>query len=246
MIYVFDCTKEVCALPGKACVECGKACSQINCEPCVNLCNECGNSFSYFMDKPLSTYVVIKVLLASLELYYCYTAFSDPLIKQCTMEGAPVQGATWLQVQMGFSIVHVIFSPYFQHRVWKKIAEKMKEQPALTQGAAIPSDVVYASFKEVFLYDLGVLFYALLLTISFVWSWKGSTWVASNPKFCDPGGAAGSAAYIGMCFFWVAVVYNFCYYYCGCCASSVKLRNPAAELGYEQPPGTHQMMPMWK
>ena len=50
-------------------------CSQINCEPCKQCCDECGKLVSTYWDRPLSTYVVIKVLMSSMMIYYCHSAF---------------------------------------------------------------------------------------------------------------------------------------------------------------------------
>jgi len=244
MIHVFECAKETCALPGKACVECGKVAASVNCEPCVNCCNALGTSFSNFMDKPLSTYVVVKILLGSTMLYFSYSAYTSPEVKNCQVDGALVDLSMWLQVQMVLAAVHLVFAPYFQLKIWRSVMTKMQNQPALAQGDAIPATVIYDSFKEVFLHDLGVLFYFLVLIFSFIWSsFYGSWYGKGNHAFCDPGGNAGQSSYWGLTFFWVAVIYNFCYYYCGCCAGSVKLRDPSKELmGYQQPPGTQQMM----
>ncbi|CAJ1368140.1 unnamed protein product [Effrenium voratum] len=204
MIHVFNCAKDACALPGKACVECGKVCSQINCKPCQDACSELGNAFQTFWDKPLSTYVVVKVLMASGMIYYCYSAMSTEAIKSChaVKQGNWVEGETWLTIQMGFAIVHLIFAPYFQTRIWNKMLEKLKEgRVQLGPDNTVPAYVVHESFKEVFLYDLGVLFYAMIMAASFVWSVAGSN---SMTGACDPGGNSGAAAYFGLCFFWLA------------------------------------------
>mmetsp|Transcript_53359 Transcript_53359/g.95773 ORF Transcript_53359/g.95773 Transcript_53359/m.95773 type:complete len:252 (-) Transcript_53359:116-871(-) len=249
MIHVFECAKETCSLPGKACVECGKLAQSVNCEPCVNCCTALGQSFSNFMDKPLSTYVVIKILLSSCMFYYSYAGYSTPASKKCDVSGAPVSVVMWLTVQMIFAAIHLVFAPYFQFRVWSKISTKMQEQPALAEGEALPSSVIYESFKEVFLHDLGILFYFVVLVGSFIWSCCYGSWYAGGVHaYCDPQGNASTSSYWGLSFFWVAVTYNFCYYYCGCCAGSVKLRDPSKELlGYMTPgsgsvPGMQQMM----
>mmetsp|Transcript_28766 Transcript_28766/g.67661 ORF Transcript_28766/g.67661 Transcript_28766/m.67661 type:complete len:229 (+) Transcript_28766:55-741(+) len=226
MIHVFTCAKEVCALPGKACIECGKVCSKIDCEPCRQVCTECGQTFSAFFDKPLSTYVVIKVILASMQLYFCYAASGGPSIKDCKPKGAWVDGPTWLQVQMGFACVHLLFSPYFQSRIWQRVKDKLTErQFQLEGGNTVPQKAIYESFKEVFLYDLGVLLYAVILCASLAWSWQGTEYrICSEEVY----GYISAASSVGISFFWIAVIYNFCYYYCGCCASSVQLSNPNA------------------
>lgn len=171
-------------------------------------------------------------------LYSCITASGSPLISKCVMGvGSPVDLQTWLQVQTAFAAVHLVFAPYFQYKVWKSVVQKMRESPDLLVDNTIPSLVIYDSFREVFLHDLGILFYAVVLVASYIWSWKGSDWVndGSSRQYCDPGGESTHASYFGRCFFWVAVLYNFSYYYCGCCASSVQLRQPAEELGYAAP-----------
>lgn len=238
MIHVFNCAKEVCALPGKACVECGKVCSQINCEPCKQCCDECGKFVSSYWDRPLSTYVILKVLMASAQLYFCAAALGTKIIKSCPAErqGGWVSGETWLQIQMGFAIVHILFAPYFQSRIWTQVSKKLREgQYRLERGFKVPQNIVFESFREVFLYDLGILLYAAILTGSFVWSLQGGNSMVGSA--CDPEGSSGWAAWIGQSFFWVAVIYNFCYYYCGCCASSVELTDPETELAFYQPVG---------
>lgn len=170
-------------------------------------------------------------------LYSCVAASGNPLISKCVMgEGSPVDLQTWLQVQMAFAAVHLLFAPYFQYKVWKSVVQKIREKPDLLEDSTIRSSVIYDSFKEVFLYDLGILSYAVILVVSFVWSFKGSDWVkGGSSQYCDPDGQSTQASYFGRCFFWLALFYNFCYYYCGCCASSVQLRQPAEELGYSAP-----------
>mmetsp|Transcript_4419 Transcript_4419/g.7049 ORF Transcript_4419/g.7049 Transcript_4419/m.7049 type:complete len:264 (-) Transcript_4419:214-1005(-) len=257
MIHVFNCAKEVCSLPGQACIACGNCASQINCD----CCTECGKSFSNFMDKPLSTYVVIKVLLALTMLYYSYAAFSDPASQKCELsKDASVGLSTWLQVQMAFAGMHIIFAPYFQYQVWLKMMEKLQDPQSsaamrftragqaagsvLGAGSAtgsnyVPGIVIHESFKEVLLYDIGILFYVAVLLASFIWSYLGATWFAGghDHAHCNAGGNTGSSAYFGMCFFWAALLYNGCYYYCGCCAGSVQLRDPPPELEFSRVPG---------
>ncbi|OLP78422.1 hypothetical protein AK812_SmicGene41398 [Symbiodinium microadriaticum] len=212
MIHVFTCAKEVCALPGKACIECGKVCSKIDCEPCRQVCTECGQTFSAFFDKPLSEMAA--------------SARKKAIEVMSRKRGAWVDGPTWLQVQMGFACVHLLFSPYFQSRIWQRVKDKLTErQFQLAGGNTVPQQAIYASFKEVFLYDLGVLLYAVILCASLAWSWQGTSYRICGEEVY---GYISAASSIGISFFWIAVIYNFCYYYCGCCASSVQLSNPNA------------------
>eukprot|EP00928_Gymnodinium_smaydae_P053285 TRINITY_DN37312_c0_g1_i1.p2 TRINITY_DN37312_c0_g1~~TRINITY_DN37312_c0_g1_i1.p2 ORF type:complete len:252 (-),score=55.92 TRINITY_DN37312_c0_g1_i1:155-910(-) len=250
MIYIFNCVKEICSLPGKACQECGNICAQINCEPLQNGCTECGKSCSSFMERPLSTYVVIKVLLAVAQLYSCYGALSGKAaLALCRMPAeSPVDLKTWLQVQAAFAVAHLLFAPYFQTKVWSKMLQKLRERGSAPKNPGepltVPGELVHGSFREVFLHDLGVLFYAIILLANLVWSYMGSGWVVEGAN-CDPQQYPSYAAYYGMCFFWAAILYNACYYYCSCCAGSVQLQNPDAEIGFErapqQPPGNELM-----
>jgi len=86
--------------------------------------------------------------------------------------------------------------------------------------------IFQGAFKDVFLNDLGVLFYFLAMLASFVWSWQGGTWIKSGSAICSTGGDAGWTYYLGLCTFWVAFLYSFFWYCCPCCASSVQLSAP--------------------
>jgi len=228
MIHVFSCAKEICSLPGKACVEVGKCCGQINCQPIMDCCLEFGKCFTSFMDRPLSTYVFAKVILGIAQLGACYMALQAPGLPLCKLD-APVEMSMWLNVQMGFAICHLLAAPYFQIKVWNKSEKELPElgPPPVT----VPAATVHAAFKEVFLYDLGILTYAIVVTISYAWSTKGADWISAAGTTCSLDGYPGYAYQFGQCFFWLALLYNGSYFFCSCCAGSVTISGPPLVTG---------------
>eukprot|EP00933_Yihiella_yeosuensis_P039317 TRINITY_DN3329_c0_g1_i2.p1 TRINITY_DN3329_c0_g1~~TRINITY_DN3329_c0_g1_i2.p1 ORF type:complete len:274 (-),score=53.44 TRINITY_DN3329_c0_g1_i2:170-991(-) len=272
MIHVFNCAKETCSLPGKVCEACGEACGKINCEPCRKGCAEVGKSVQFFFDRPLSTYVIIKLVLAVYMAYASAMAIQGmsggkgdacKFAKSDSMADS-VGYKNLLYGTLGFAIFHALFAPYMQVRVWQELKKRLAEgnTPApnvitqlANQGVAglcncfaqtnpaaivVPAETVHASFKEVFLHDFGVLFGAAVILASMLWCWFGGNWIA-NGTGCDPTGWAASAMSTGRMFFLIALIYNFCYYNCSCCASSVELKeDPALQGGYAQP-GQQQM-----
>jgi len=227
MIYIFSGCKQVCSLPGKACTEVGKCCGNMNCTPVKDCCQTVGNTCTQFMDKPLSSFVFITMLISLAELYYCFNTLSSPSLNTCQLggSGASIGISTWLFVQMGFAVLNLVFAPWFQNQVWKQI---MKTTTG--QDQKLPKEVVQGAFKEVFLNDMSVLFYFFAMLASFVWSWQGGTWINSG-SYCNSSGEAGWAYYLGLCAFWVAALYSTFWYCCSCCASSVELSGPIATYG---------------
>eukprot|EP00747_Dinoflagellata_sp_TGD_P179645 gnl/TRDRNA2_/TRDRNA2_30764_c0_seq1.p1 gnl/TRDRNA2_/TRDRNA2_30764_c0~~gnl/TRDRNA2_/TRDRNA2_30764_c0_seq1.p1 ORF type:complete len:244 (-),score=31.29 gnl/TRDRNA2_/TRDRNA2_30764_c0_seq1:116-847(-) len=242
MIHVFNCAKEACSLPGKACTACGQVCGNINCEPVKDCCSVLGDSCTNFMERPLSTYVIIKAALGLKELYSCYMSFTDPEIAECKMPdglGQSVGMQNWLYGQLGFTSLHLLMAPYFQIRLWQKLKADIQQLPQSSPGPVkVPGSTVYESFKFVFLHDIGICLYCFALLLSLIWSYLGQTWIAGG-EGCNPGGHPMTACYYGMTFFWVALLYNGSYYLCGCCASSVELRQLPS--GPYAPPGQQQM-----
>mmetsp|Transcript_23903 Transcript_23903/g.59545 ORF Transcript_23903/g.59545 Transcript_23903/m.59545 type:complete len:244 (+) Transcript_23903:96-827(+) len=238
MIYVFNGCKSICSMPGQACTELGKCCGNIkipavDCTPLKNCCDSAGKACTQFMDKPLSSYVVIAVLISLFEIWYCLDTLSQSWLSDCTLggSGADIGISTWLMVQVGFAVINLLFAPWFQHQVWKKIMEGVKSGGMLTMEGSkqkVDKGVVQEAFKQVLLYDLSVLFYFFTLLASFVWSWQGSTWISSGDPICSTDDDAGWAYYLGLCTFWVAFLYSTFWYCCSCCASSVELTEPIA------------------
>lgn len=206
---------------------------------------------SKFTDKPLSTFVVIAWILSGLQVYFCIDSIISPSLQSCdfAVYGGSVDIVSWMYVQIAFAGVNFIFAPWFQHQVWKRImglamlpGGMSTQSPSIAESAccccsqpstgsqAVAPHVVHQAFKDVILYDLGVLFYFFALVASFFWSWEGGTWMMGNDT-CDTTGTAGWAYYMGLCFFWVTFIYSMSWYCCPCCANSVELSAPIASYG---------------
>jgi len=71
----------------------------------------------HFFEKPLSAYIIISIFLSGATLYMANTDMADP-------EGC---SSTYLYALMAFAVVNVVFSFYFQHKVWAAIEEKKEE-----------------------------------------------------------------------------------------------------------------------
>lgn len=221
MIYIFSCAKEICSIPGKLCGECAKVCDYINCDLCQAVCQNCARCCSGFLEKPLSSYVVVSFILNVIDLFLCASAMNSSTVQGCggRLRGLHVGVMSWLLVQMGFAGVNLLFAPYFQSKVWQHLCEQVAAGGAYTGGGVIGSEVVQRSFKDVFLHDFGVLFYFFALVASFFWSMKGSDW--QFVAYCNPLGFVANAAWLGMCQFWITVFYSVTWYWCSCCARSV-------------------------
>jgi len=235
MIHVFNGCKAVCSLPGEACTAVGKCCGNMNCTPIKDCCEGAGKSCTQFMDKPLSSYVIIVALISLMEISYCVDTLSQSWLPQCTLggSGASIGISTWLMVQLGFAVLNLLFAPWFQHQVWKRIMAGAQEGGGVMTGPKqnLDKTIVQGAFKDVFLNDFGVLFYFFAMLASFVWSWQGGTWINSGSAVCSTGDDAGWAYYLGLCAFWVAFLYSLFWYCCSCCASSVQLSAPIASYG---------------
>jgi hypothetical protein len=182
------------------------------------------------MDKPLSSYVVIIMVISFMEISYCADTLSQSWLGDCKLGGMgkSIGISTWLMVQLGFSVLNLFFAPWFQNQVWKQIMKGAQNGGGVMTGPnqKLDKSVIQAAFKEVFLNDFGVLFYFFAMLASFVWSWQGSTWIKEGSPICSMGDDAGWAYYLGLCAFWVAFLYSFFWYCCSCCSSSVQLSEP--------------------
>lgn len=250
MIHIFNCFGQLCKLPGQACSGCSELCKQINCDICQQGCANASKACSGFVSKPLSSFVVITILISLGELYQVGTSISSKKLSDCKLpEAAWVSIKIWCYVQMLFALVNIIFAPYFQWQVWEMIKKKVNEDPEGPRPGGdsptieVKKDKVQAAFKDVFLNDFGVLAYFFVLIASFVWSIYGFDWIvhgtsktalplavnatetveASNP--CNPGKALTLAANLGWFFFWLAVFYTLCWYCCSCCAGATSLKD---------------------
>lgn len=192
-----------------------------------------------FTDKPLSSFVIIAWVMSLMELFYCYNALAAPETSSCTFpegQGAAVGITNWLYVQMAFAVINMVFAPWFQNQVWNEIMKNVDCHVLPAPSHMVPKEVVAGAFKHVLLYDFGVLFYFFALVASFVWSKMGGGWIMDG-KSCDATGDPGWAYYMGLCFFWVATLFAFCYTCCGCCAGSVQLSSPSHAYGPVQTGG---------
>lgn len=249
MIYIFRGITECCSIPGKILSACGSLMGQLDCTACRDCCDSAGANCQMYMDRPLSTYVIIKGALALAMVGTAYMAMQDVSDKTCIFpeSGHTIGITTWLQVQMAFGATHLIFAPYMQSRVWQKISDEVGVMPVDGGGPVqIPGEKVHDAFKTVFMHDFGVLFYVAIMLASFVWSYLGSMWIpAAEPPGCDTDGYSGWAYYIGLNFFWIGVAYTSCYYCCSCCSSSVELRQVPTAPGRGMPgaPASQGLMP---
>lgn len=247
MIYILNGCKEILSLPGILCkalgsciTQCGKMCNDIDCSPLTNCCFEANKCCLNFVDRPLSSMVIITTMLSITQAYYCAMSLQEPSLEDCRMNGAPVDINTWLYVQLGFAFANVLFAMYFQSQVFTKIMEgktapTMGEPPLKIEAAHVQE-----AFKTTFLHDFLVLFYFFILIASFAWSWCGKGWIMQGVG-CNPGGYSGWAYYLGLCFFWVTLVYTYCWYSCKCCAGSVEIRGEAAPYAAVHAPAQHGM-----
>lgn len=199
------------------------------------------------MEMPLSTYVVIKFCMALAMIGSCLGALNEPKFTdgKCEFSGSgkDIGLENWLYVQLGFAGLHLVFSPYFQCRLWGKVNMMASQLPRPPPGEplTVPGDKVHEAFKDIFLTDIGVCLYFLATVANFVWSYLGSTWITDGGPSCGLNSYPGWSYYLGMCFCWVAVVYTTLWYCCSCCSSSVVLREQPVIQGYAGP-GQIEMM----
>jgi len=191
------------------------------------------------MEMPLSTYVVIKFVLSLMLIGCCLGALNEPKLDDCVLGGSgkDIGLENWLYVQFGFAALHLMFSPYFQCKLWGKINQKAAQMPRPPAGQPlqIPSSDVHEAFKEIFLYDIGICMYCMATLANFVWSYLGDTWITDGNMACGAGSYPGWAYYLGLSFFWVAFSYISLWYCCPCCSSSVVLREQPVIQGYAGP-----------
>jgi len=93
-------------LCGEACKSCPGACSKLS-----GLCKNCGAEFKHFMERPLSAYVILSILLSLYTLYQCQDDMGS--VKGCS--------SNLLYILMGFSVIYIVFVIYMQCMVWKEI-----------------------------------------------------------------------------------------------------------------------------
>mmetsp|Transcript_79656 Transcript_79656/g.204928 ORF Transcript_79656/g.204928 Transcript_79656/m.204928 type:complete len:238 (-) Transcript_79656:297-1010(-) len=234
MIHIFNCAKGVCSLPGEACKACGQACKSISCTPIQAACEAASGFCNSFVEKPLSSFVIITGLVSIGEIAQCVISLMDPGLSNCVLGGSgkSVGLTVWLMVQLGFAILNLLFAPYFQTKVWQRLLEQLTPQEA-QPGTKVEAKHVQDAFKHVFMQDFGVCFYFFALIASFVWSFQGATWIQTGHGGCGFDANAGWAYWLGEAFFCVALLYTLCWYCCDCCARSVTMPSsgPMATYG---------------
>lgn len=236
MIYLFEGCKDICSLPAKLC-EC---CKDV-CKPCESCFTECSEFFNEFLNRPLGGFVFMAVWLGVIEFGICgYSLYEDAgkdLLKDCKFPegtGRQVGIHKWLMIQIGFAGLNLIFAPYLQQQIWKKLNEEAKEPDdpngqvsTRTRLAQSPNGPIRASkqdvmeaFKEVFLYDFFVLVYVLSMAASFVFSYMGNQWIGADKENCNPRGWPEYSAACGMFFVIFMLVYGACWYFTMVCMNS--------------------------
>jgi len=145
MIYIFNFAQSICSLPGLLCQGCADLCRQVNCQPCVEGCNWVSSHFKHFMERPLSTFVVVSIVMGL-----------GAILSERTKE-------------MVLGVINIAFAFFFQSKVWEHIMEK---KDTFDADGWVPKQTVQESFKTVFMEDLLVLamFFILLVSL-FVTEW---------------------------------------------------------------------------
>jgi len=227
MIYVFDACKNICNLPAICCKMCGDVC-----EPCAAAFHNCGNFFNGLLNRPLGGFVFMAVWISSLELgCSLYSLTKEGEYKDCHFRDPQLGFGiyNWLEVQMGFAALNLLFAPYLQWQLWRRLNEeaRLPDDPELppdcrTQEANTATGAVRASkqdiveaFKHVFLYDFGVLIYFIVLCMSFVFSYYGSHNIHQEIEGCHDktSGLALYSANTGMFFVVFVGLYGLGWYF---------------------------------
>jgi len=204
MIYIFQAVQNICNIPGLICNACGDLCSKMNCKPVQECCEAAGKQCIHFMERPLSTYVVLALVLG-----ICAIATDAELYVQIV------------------GLVYICFAFYFQHKVWQQILASQHDRPFIdeaiegqatrmspfgsisTNKLRVPQETVQDVFKKVFMEDFVVLGFFVLLVIFLVWSFnKGDPW--------------------GFYLFGAAFIYSIAWYCCKCCAGTVRIEKDEA------------------
>jgi len=243
MIYLFRGVAEICKVPGRLCSLCGELFKQIHCEPVKKCCDRASRGCSSFVERPLSSFVVITTVMSVLEIAYLGMTLILDSIERCPEvwpKDAWVTPNMWCLVQALFAVLNVVFAPYFQCKVWQQLEEeaeaeeRLKTQPVID----IEKEDVVKSFKFVFMHDFGVLFYVFALIASFIWCCKGYTWITAGGALCNPDQGLSYAANIGWAFFFIFFLYTLAWYYCGCCAKNTQIRGDSVS-------GDHVALPTY-
>mmetsp|Transcript_73840 Transcript_73840/g.228095 ORF Transcript_73840/g.228095 Transcript_73840/m.228095 type:complete len:271 (+) Transcript_73840:156-968(+) len=204
MIYLFKWLEQAWYAPSKACGLFERLSRRLRCAPAAACCAAAGGAFANFMNRPLSSYVVIVTLLAAGELRCCICALSEPSIAQCRSLGL----RRWLLVKAGFACLNMFFAPYFQCRVWEELLKD-----AGLAGSSPPRSLrlskaqVQASTSRVFMRDHAVCFYFIASLASFVWGYLGFRWTVLGQD-CEGHGHPLSAFWLGSLGFAASLQYG--------------------------------------
>jgi len=227
MIYLYNGCTNICHLPALCCEKCGEVC-----EPCAQAFKNCGEFFNGLLNRPLGGFVLMAVWISILELgCSVYSLMKEDEYKDCHFQD-PQFGFgihNWLEVQMGFAALNLLFAPYVQWQLWRRLNEeaRLPDDPDLppdcrTQEANTATGAIRASkqdvveaFKHVFLYDFGVLVYFIVLCTSFGFSYYGSHKIHQEKEDCHDktDGLALYSAYTGMFFVVFVALYGIAWYF---------------------------------
>jgi len=76
------------------------------------------------MERPLSTYLIISIILSAIQIYLCVKSMDET----CKFAAdATIGRSTWVLIELAFAVINVIFAFYFQHKVWNHILEHKDE-----------------------------------------------------------------------------------------------------------------------
>merc|ERR1712183_899797 len=109
-------------LPGLFCQQCGECCKRIDCKPITLCCNAISECCTGFTEKPLCSFVIVTYLMVGAQFVFAFQGLSVESLPQCVFPpDAWVDPTTWLYGQMALAALGLLFSPYFQSRVWSNI-----------------------------------------------------------------------------------------------------------------------------
>lgn len=250
-----------CAACGDACKSCPGACQAI-CDPLRGCCLKMGNTIKHFNERPLSTYVLVSVVVSAAALYLSYVGLQTP--KNCA--------SNFLYIVMGFAVINVLFAWFLQNQVWKEIMSnkdkfldgdapkdtyKGKISDAATgimgtvkQAAGTPSDAPAAKeetpskqpgkiiipsnvTQDAFKKVFMEDFVVLFMSIALIAMFVLSWKGQDKVDTAEVKCDVGNAEYCGYAFFCVGFLYSIAYYCCKCCAASVTIKKDTEDEAYD-------------
>lgn len=231
MIYIFRVVSEACACPYRTCsalcelsnrlLEFRFDCdgSRRSCGACVKACADAVIDSLHFAEKPLGSFVFINAILSFADIYFCVRSLTDRRIEHCIMN-APMSISSWLSLQIMFACINLFYALYLQSRLVGKLSE-MSLASDLRRSSR---KQIRAAFREVFLYDAGVLIYFISSLGAWAWCWFGSEWISTGIN-CDPNQSSSSAYSLGFWLLGVSLAYTLIWYRCSC-FSTFRLSGP--------------------